>query len=77
VELLEQAEGTLRRWTEVAERAWREGGDIAEALSEHFASDVADVPAEHRVKLETLNGVHSNAAGMRRWLEHRHEQGPA
>ena len=24
---------------------------------------------EHRTKLETLNGIHSNAAGLRRWLE--------
>ena len=26
---------------------------------------------EHREKLETLNGVHSNAAGFRRWLDTR------
>ena len=35
---------------------------------------MAGVPEEHRKKLETLNGVHSNAAGFRRWLEQR-EQG--
>jgi hypothetical protein len=29
------------------------------------------VAPEHREKLETLNGVHSNAAGLRRWLDHR------
>jgi glyoxylase-like metal-dependent hydrolase (beta-lactamase superfamily II) len=70
VELLDEAEGTLRRWTEVAERAWRAGGDIADALSEAFAGDMEGVSPEHRQKLETLNGVHSNAAGLRRWLEH-------
>lgn len=73
VELLEEAEGTLRRWTEVAEAAWRDGRDIAAALSDHFAGDLDGVAPEHRAKLETLNGVHSNASGMRRWLEHRDE----
>ncbi|MHB8466114.1 MAG: MBL fold metallo-hydrolase [Acidimicrobiales bacterium] len=73
LDILEEAEGTLRRWTEVAEAAWRDGRDIAESLSERFARDLAGVAPEHRVKLETLNGVHSNASGLRRWLEHRHE----
>jgi hypothetical protein len=55
----------------VAEAAWRAGEDIAAALAERFAADVAGIPEEHRRKLETLNGVHSNAAGFRRWLETR------
>ena len=70
-ELLEEAEGTLRRWAEVAERAWRNGTDIAVALEAEFSGDLADVPEPHRQKLETLNGVHSNAAGLRRWLDQR------
>ena len=53
----------------MAEAAWRAGEDIAAALAERFAADVAGIPEEHRRKLETLNGVHSNAAGFRRWLE--------
>ena len=69
--LLEEAESILRRWAEVAEAAWREGKDIAVALEQAFAVDTERVPAEHREKLETLNGVHSNAAGFRRWLETR------
>jgi glyoxylase-like metal-dependent hydrolase (beta-lactamase superfamily II) len=69
--LLDEADGTLRRWAEVAEGAWREGGDIAAALGEAFAGDLDGVAPEHREKLETLNGVHSNAAGLRRWLDHR------
>jgi glyoxylase-like metal-dependent hydrolase (beta-lactamase superfamily II) len=73
VELLEEAEGTLRQWAAVAEAAWRSGADIAAALRERFASDLDGVPEEHRKKLETLNGVHSNAAGFRRWLEQREE----
>jgi glyoxylase-like metal-dependent hydrolase (beta-lactamase superfamily II) len=67
----EEAEGTLRRWAEVAEAAWRDGRDIAAALDDAFADDLAAVSDEHREKLETLNGVHSNAAGFRRWLDTR------
>jgi glyoxylase-like metal-dependent hydrolase (beta-lactamase superfamily II) len=69
LDLLEEAEGILRLWAEVAERAWRAGDDIAAALEEEFSPELAGVAPEHRVKLETLNGVHSNAAGLRRWLE--------
>ncbi|MEJ7765011.1 MAG: MBL fold metallo-hydrolase [Acidimicrobiales bacterium] len=67
--VLEEAEGTLRQWAEVAEAAWRDGADVAAALEQAFASDLENVPEEHREKLATLNGVHSNAAGLRRWLE--------
>ena len=69
--VLAEAEEVLRRWAGVAEAAWREGRDIAAALEAAFAADTAAVPEEHREKLETLNGVHSNAAGFRRWLETR------
>jgi len=69
--LLEEAEEILRRWAEVAEAAWREDRDIAEALESAFSAERDKVPVEHREKLETLNGVHSNAAGFRRWLETR------
>ncbi len=30
----------------------------------------------HREKLETLNGIHSNAAGFRRWLDKRADGHP-
>ena len=36
-----------------------------------FASDLDGVPEEHREKLEVMNGVHSNAAGLQRWLAGR------
>jgi glyoxylase-like metal-dependent hydrolase (beta-lactamase superfamily II) len=68
-EILEEADGTLRRWAEVAEAAWREGRDIAEALGDHFAADLDGVDPDKRERLETLNGIHSNAAGFQRWLE--------
>ncbi len=69
VDILDEAEGTLRQWAEVAERAWRQGDDIAEALEKAFASDLTGLDESKREKLETLNGVHSNAAGLKRWLE--------
>ena len=69
--LLDEAEGTLRRWAEVAEAAWRAGRDIADALSEVFDPLMGDIDPLHREKLDIMNGVHSNAAGFRRWLESR------
>jgi glyoxylase-like metal-dependent hydrolase (beta-lactamase superfamily II) len=76
-EVLAEAEETLRRWAAVAEQAWHAGEDIAAALDTAFASDLSDVDAAHREKLETLNGVHSNAAGFRRWLDTRGGTRPA
>ena len=76
---LEEAEDTLRRWAHVAESAWQDGRDIAEALSDAFAHDLDAVDPAARERAETLNGVHSNAAGFRRWLETRgggHSHGP-
>jgi glyoxylase-like metal-dependent hydrolase (beta-lactamase superfamily II) len=70
-EVLEEAEQTLRNWASVAQGAWRRGEDIASALEREFAGNLEGVDRAHREKLETLNGVHSNAAGFRRWLERR------
>ena len=56
---------------ETAEAAYRAGADIAEAPSARFDATLADIDPAHREKLDTLNGVHSNAAGFRRWLEGR------
>ncbi|HUZ08782.1 MAG TPA: MBL fold metallo-hydrolase [Acidimicrobiales bacterium] len=70
-ELLEEATATLRQWAETAEQAFASGSDIAEALSERFDPLVGDVAPEHREKLEVMNGVHSNAAGLLRWIETR------
>lgn len=69
--VLEEAAATLSAWAAVAERAWRDGADVAAALEAAFAAELAGVEVTHRQKLETLNGVHSNAAGLRRWLDQR------
>jgi glyoxylase-like metal-dependent hydrolase (beta-lactamase superfamily II) len=70
VDLLEEAEGTLRQWAEVAEAAFRAGEDVAAALS-RFEPEPGSIAPEHREKFEVMSGVHSNAAGLRRWLETR------
>jgi glyoxylase-like metal-dependent hydrolase (beta-lactamase superfamily II) len=74
--ILDEAEDTLRRWADVAERAWRDGRDIAAALEDAFAGDLQGIDESQREKLETLNGVHSNAAGFRRWLDTRDREEP-
>jgi len=43
-----------------------QGDDIAAALATEFESDLDGVPEEHLEKLEVMNGVHSNAAGLHR-----------
>ncbi len=53
----------------MAEKAFRAGEDITAALDREFSPLLDHVAPEHRAKLETLNGIHSNAAGLRRWLE--------
>jgi len=74
-DVLEEADGTLRRWAEVAEAAFRNGEDIAAALATAFESDMTGVPEGHRRKLDVMNGVHSNAAGLQRWLSGREPAG--
>ena len=70
-DVLDEADGTLRRWAEVAEAAFRNGEDIAAALAVAFEGDMTGVPEAHRKKLDVMNGVHSNAAGLHRWLSNR------
>jgi glyoxylase-like metal-dependent hydrolase (beta-lactamase superfamily II) len=74
--LLAEAAETLADWAAVAEAAWRDGRDVAQALAERFDPMVGDIAPEHREKLEVMNGVHSNAAGLRRWLERGSEASP-
>ena len=71
---LDEAAEVLRRWVAGG------GGGVArrprhpDALSAAFGSELAGVGTDDQARLETLNGVHSNAAGIRRWLE---RQSPA
>ncbi len=70
-DVLTEAEGILRQWAETAEVAYRAGEDIAEALAKRFDPEPGVIADEHREKFEVMNGVHSNAAGLHRWLETR------
>lgn len=70
VEILEEAEDTLRRWAEVAEAAWRDGSDITHALEHAFGTHHhPELDPVARERLDTLSGIHSNAEGLRRWLD--------
>ncbi|MBJ7610385.1 MAG: MBL fold metallo-hydrolase [Candidatus Dormibacteraeota bacterium] len=76
IETLTAAEDMLHRWVEVADRTMRASedagiDDVATALAEAFAALPPDVPDAVREKLEVLNGVHSNAAGIVRYLAQR------
>ncbi len=70
-DVLHEAGDTLRRWAGVAESAWREGRDLPSALDVAFGADIAAAEPAARQHLEALNGLHSNAAGLHRWLERR------
>jgi glyoxylase-like metal-dependent hydrolase (beta-lactamase superfamily II) len=74
-EILVEATETLTRWAEVAERAWREGHDIGTALAEAFDHELEGKDPVQVERLETLNGIHSNAAGFHRWLDTRGQAG--
>ncbi len=76
LETLADAEEMLHQWVAVAERTMRESeeagiDDVAAALADAFATPPVDLPEAMREKLEVLNGVHSNAAGIVRYLSTR------
>jgi glyoxylase-like metal-dependent hydrolase (beta-lactamase superfamily II) len=71
LDMLAEAESRLEGWAAVAEAAFRDGRDIAAALEEAFTHELEGVDPQAREIAETLNGVHANAAGFRRWLETR------
>ena len=63
-DVLGEAEDALREWAAVAEAAWERGDDLAAALATAFGADPSET-------MGILTGVHSNAAGLRRWLDKR------
>jgi glyoxylase-like metal-dependent hydrolase (beta-lactamase superfamily II) len=73
---LDEAERILHEWVAVAEQVMRDtpeaGTDaIAAALAERFAEAPESLTPQAREKLEVLNGFHSNAAGIHRYLRQR------
>ncbi len=73
---LAEAETMLHQWVDVAARTMRASedagvGDVAAALAEAFAAAPDGMAPELHEKFEVLNGVHSNAAGIVRFLSTR------
>jgi hypothetical protein len=67
VELAEAAD-VLREWASVAEAAWRVGDDVEDALRQRYGAEIEALPDGPRHRLEALNGIHSNAEGLKQWL---------
>ncbi|HXZ99179.1 MAG TPA: MBL fold metallo-hydrolase [Candidatus Binatia bacterium] len=73
---LARAEEELRRWVGLAERVTRERPDagvdgVAAAFAETFVEEQVGMTDEGRRRFEVLNGLHSNAAGIVRYLSQR------
>jgi hypothetical protein len=79
---LEEAEGVLHAWVAVAEGVMRDRPDagvdeIAAALAERFSEPPDRITERARERLEILNGFHSNAAGIQRYLSRTAAPPPA
>ncbi len=73
---LAEAEETLHRWVELAERVTRESPgagveEIAAAFEVAFVPPPEELDEVVRAGMELLNGIHSNAAGIARYLAKR------
>jgi len=75
--LLAEAAEALRAWAALAEAAWQSGGDVEEALARRYGPEMDALDPEQRHRMETLNGIHSNAEGLRQWLARRALPGAA
>ena len=65
---LESAGDVLQEWAGVAATAWNTGRDVEEALRQRFVPEMDALAPAERQRLETLNGIHSNAEGLKQWL---------
>ncbi|MGQ0743541.1 MAG: MBL fold metallo-hydrolase [Acidimicrobiales bacterium] len=68
-ELLAEAGEAVRIWAAEARRARHHGEDIQAALGRRFTPDINRLGPGLAIRVEALNGVESNAAGLARWLE--------
>jgi glyoxylase-like metal-dependent hydrolase (beta-lactamase superfamily II) len=65
---LAEAADVLSDWAGVAEAAWRAGTDVEDALRARFGAQFDALPDDQRQRVEMLNGLHSNAEGLKQWL---------
>ena len=65
---LENAGDVLQEWAGVASAAWNAGLDVEDALRQRFGPEMDALPPTERQRIETLNGIHSNAEGLKQWL---------
>jgi glyoxylase-like metal-dependent hydrolase (beta-lactamase superfamily II) len=77
-ETLLEAEEMLHQWVDLAQTTLEETAeagieDVAGALADAFAQPPEGLAPELHDKLEVLNGVHSNAAGIVRYLNKKAE----
>ena len=73
---LVEAEDVLHEWVEVVDRTMRSFNTsdvdvVAAALADAFAEAPGGLSPQQLEKFEVLNGVHSNAAGLVRYLRRR------
>ncbi len=67
-QILEEAAASLQEWAGVARAAWRAGTDVEVALRRRFGAELAALAPDQRRRVEALNGIHSNAEGLKLWL---------
>lgn len=67
-DVLGEARDALAEWAGVATTAWANGEDVEEALVRRFGPGVAALSPGQRQRVEALNGIHSNAEGLKLWL---------
>lgn len=72
-ELLANARDVVSRWAKVAEDAFNNDQDIESALEAEFRSETDGRDQELVERFDTLNGMHANANGLRRWMEKRRQ----
>jgi len=65
---LENAGDVLQEWAGIATAAWNAGLDVEDALRQRFGPEMDALPPDERQRIETLNGIHSNAEGLKQWL---------
>ena len=66
--VLSEASEALREWASVAQSAWGAGLDVEEALARRYRPELDALSDEQRRRVEALNGIHSNAEGLKLWL---------